>query len=123
MNLLILFIFRAKELKSPILCKFSQNLGKIVTQISQSPSFNKAKTVKISEIGVPTGMFSSFNPARFSSCSIPGFTVPIRAVRLSAGAGFLYPLLGDMQTMPGLGTRPGTCVVAEVAAVAHPSLS
>ncbi|OCH93375.1 C-1-tetrahydrofolate synthase [Obba rivulosa] len=36
-----------------------------------------------------------------------GFTVPIRAVRLSAGAGFLYPLLGDMQTMPGLGTRPG----------------
>jgi len=36
-----------------------------------------------------------------------GFTLPIRAVRLSAGAGFLYPLLGDMQTMPGLGTRPG----------------
>lgn len=37
----------------------------------------------------------------------PGFTLPIRAVRLSAGAGFLYPILGDMQTMPGLGTRPG----------------
>jgi len=36
-----------------------------------------------------------------------GFTVPIRAIRLSAGAGFLYPILGDMQTMPGLGTRPG----------------
>ncbi|EKM55506.1 uncharacterized protein PHACADRAFT_256172 [Phanerochaete carnosa HHB-10118-sp] len=36
-----------------------------------------------------------------------GFTVPIRSVRLSAGAGFLYPILGDMQTMPGLGTRPG----------------
>ncbi|KAF8636469.1 hypothetical protein AX17_003285 [Amanita inopinata Kibby_2008] len=36
-----------------------------------------------------------------------GFTVPVRAIRLSAGAGFLYPLLGDMQTMPGLGTRPG----------------
>lgn len=39
--------------------------------------------------------------------SIIGFIVPIRAVRLSAGAGFLYPLVGDMQTMPGLGTRPG----------------
>lgn len=38
---------------------------------------------------------------------LPGFTIPIRAVRLSAGAGFLYPILGDMQTMPGLGTRPG----------------
>lgn len=37
-----------------------------------------------------------------------GFTIPIREVRLSAGAGFLYPILGDMQTMPGLGTRPGT---------------
>ncbi|KAG9318484.1 formate--tetrahydrofolate ligase-domain-containing protein [Chiua virens] len=36
-----------------------------------------------------------------------GFIVPIREVRLSAGAGFLYPILGDMQTMPGLGTRPG----------------
>jgi len=36
-----------------------------------------------------------------------GFVIPIRSVRLSAGAGFLYPLLGDMQTMPGLGTRPG----------------
>ncbi|KAG8902725.1 tetrahydrofolate synthase [Tulasnella sp. 403] len=36
-----------------------------------------------------------------------GFTIPIRAIRLSAGAGFLYPILGDMQTMPGLGTRPG----------------
>jgi methylenetetrahydrofolate dehydrogenase (NADP+)/methenyltetrahydrofolate cyclohydrolase/formyltetrahydrofolate synthetase len=38
---------------------------------------------------------------------VAGFTIPIRAVRLSAGAGFLYPILGDMQTMPGLGTRPG----------------
>ena len=38
-----------------------------------------------------------------------GFTIPIREVRLSAGAGFLYPILGDMQTMPGLGTRPGWC--------------
>ncbi|KIY50859.1 FTHFS-domain-containing protein [Fistulina hepatica ATCC 64428] len=36
-----------------------------------------------------------------------GFTIPIRSVKLFAGAGFLCPLLGDMQTMPGLGTRPG----------------
>jgi len=35
-----------------------------------------------------------------------GFTVPIREVRLSAGAGFLYPLLGQMRTMPGLPSRP-----------------
>jgi len=36
-----------------------------------------------------------------------GFTLPIREVRLSAGAGFLYPLCGEMKTMPGLGSRPG----------------
>ncbi|WFD41237.1 uncharacterized protein MJAP1_004234 [Malassezia japonica] len=36
-----------------------------------------------------------------------GFTVPIRSVRLAAGARFLYPLCGAMQTMPGLSTRPG----------------
>ncbi|KAJ3298197.1 tetrahydrofolate synthase [Rhizoclosmatium sp. JEL0117] len=36
-----------------------------------------------------------------------GFTVPVRDIRASVGAGFLYPLLGEMQTMPGLSTRPG----------------
>ena len=35
-----------------------------------------------------------------------GFTVPIRDVRASVGAGFIYPLLGTMSTMPGLPTRP-----------------
>ena len=35
-----------------------------------------------------------------------GFTVPIRDVRASVGAGFVYPLLGEMSTMPGLPTRP-----------------
>ena len=35
-----------------------------------------------------------------------GFTVPVREVRASAGAGFIYPLLGEMRTMPGLGTKP-----------------
>ncbi|HEY7909451.1 MAG TPA: formate--tetrahydrofolate ligase [Thermomicrobiales bacterium] len=35
-----------------------------------------------------------------------GFTVPIRSVRLSAGAGFVYPLAGDIRTMPGLGADP-----------------
>lgn len=35
-----------------------------------------------------------------------GFTVPIREVRASVGAGFIYPLLGEMRTMPGLPSRP-----------------
>jgi formate--tetrahydrofolate ligase len=36
-----------------------------------------------------------------------GFRVPIRDVRLSAGAGFITPLVGEMRTMPGLPSRPG----------------
>ena len=35
-----------------------------------------------------------------------GFRIPVREVRISAGAGFIYPLLGTMSTMPGLPTRP-----------------
>ncbi len=36
-----------------------------------------------------------------------GFRIPIKEIRVSAGAGFLYPLLGDIMTMPGLGSSPG----------------
>jgi formate--tetrahydrofolate ligase len=35
-----------------------------------------------------------------------GFVLPIREVRASIGAGFLYPLVGDMPGIPGLPTRP-----------------
>lgn len=35
-----------------------------------------------------------------------GFTIPITEVRASVGAGFIYPLCGEMRTMPGLGSSP-----------------
>ena len=35
-----------------------------------------------------------------------GFTLPIRDIRASVGAGFLYPLCGEMRTMPGLPSVP-----------------
>ena len=35
-----------------------------------------------------------------------GFTLPVREVRASVGAGFIYPLIGKMSTMPGLATYP-----------------
>jgi methylenetetrahydrofolate dehydrogenase (NADP+)/methenyltetrahydrofolate cyclohydrolase/formyltetrahydrofolate synthetase len=35
-----------------------------------------------------------------------GFMLPIREVRASVGAGFIYPLCGEMRTMPGLPSRP-----------------
>lgn len=34
------------------------------------------------------------------------FTLPIRDIRIAAGAGFLYPLCGTMRTMPGLPSVP-----------------
>ncbi|MEM4724646.1 MAG: formate--tetrahydrofolate ligase [Candidatus Hadarchaeum sp.] len=35
-----------------------------------------------------------------------GFILPVREVRASVGAGFIYPLIGKMSTMPGLASRP-----------------
>jgi formate--tetrahydrofolate ligase len=35
-----------------------------------------------------------------------GWTLPVREVRASAGAGFVYPICGDMRTMPGLSAQP-----------------
>ena len=35
-----------------------------------------------------------------------GYKVPVKDVKLAAGAGFIYPLLGDMRTMPGLPSKP-----------------
>jgi formyltetrahydrofolate synthetase len=36
-----------------------------------------------------------------------GFRVPVREIRACVGAGFLYPICGDVMTIPGLPTRPG----------------
>ncbi|WP_187764694.1 formate--tetrahydrofolate ligase [Saccharopolyspora spinosa] len=35
-----------------------------------------------------------------------GWTLPVREVRASVGAGFIYPICGEMRTMPGLGSHP-----------------
>jgi formyltetrahydrofolate synthetase len=39
------------------------------------------------------------------------FRIPIRDVRASVGAGFLYPILGAMMTMPGLPSVPAATKV------------
>ena len=35
-----------------------------------------------------------------------GWVLPVREVRASVGAGFIYPICGDMRTMPGLPSSP-----------------
>ncbi len=40
-----------------------------------------------------------------------GWTMPVREVRASVGAGFIYPLCGEMSTMPGLGAAPAAFTI------------
>ncbi len=51
-----------------------------------------------------THLSLSHDPKRPGAPS--GFVFPIREVRASVGAGFIYPLAGTMMTMPGLGADP-----------------
>jgi formate--tetrahydrofolate ligase len=40
-----------------------------------------------------------------------GHTLNVREARASVGAGFVYPICGDMRTMPGLGTAPAAAII------------
>ncbi len=40
-----------------------------------------------------------------------GWTLPVREVRASVGAGFVYPICGEMRTMPGLGKTPAAQMI------------
>ncbi|KAI8323147.1 FTHFS-domain-containing protein [Martensiomyces pterosporus] len=48
----------------------------------------------------------SFSADPSLKCAPEGFDLPIRDIRASLGAGFIFPLCGAMQTLPGLPTRP-----------------
>jgi formate--tetrahydrofolate ligase len=51
-----------------------------------------------------THLSLSHDPALLNAPT--GFTVTVRDIRAYTGSGWLVPLLGDMQTMPGLGVTP-----------------
>jgi len=40
-----------------------------------------------------------------------GHTLTVREARASVGAGFVYPICGDMTTMPGLGSAPAASII------------
>ncbi len=66
--------------------------------------FNKLGFDKLPLCMAKTHLSLSHDP---SKKGVPkGYRIPIRDIRASVGAGFLYPLLGEMRTMPGLPTRP-----------------
>jgi methylenetetrahydrofolate dehydrogenase (NADP+)/methenyltetrahydrofolate cyclohydrolase/formyltetrahydrofolate synthetase len=70
----------------------------------QIASYEKAGLSNLPMCMAKTHLSLSHDP---SLKGVPsGFTVPVNEVRACAGAGFLYPLLGTMKTMPGLPSRP-----------------
>ena len=40
-----------------------------------------------------------------------GHTLTVREVRATVGAGFIYPICGEMRTLPGLGTKPAAAII------------
>ncbi len=74
------------------------------TANSQIAEFEKSGFGYLPICMAKTHLSISHDPALKGAPS--GFTIPVREVRASVGAGFIYPLLGEMRTMPGLGTKP-----------------
>ncbi|KAJ2996776.1 tetrahydrofolate synthase [Globomyces sp. JEL0801] len=95
------------EQKIEIICKEMYGADGIeLSPLAQSKieTYTRQKFDKLPICMAKTHLSLSHNP---KLKNVPtGFTVPVRDIRASVGAGFLYPLLGDMQTMPGLSTRP-----------------
>ena len=67
-------------------------------------AFTKQGYDKLPICMAKTHLSFSHDPDLKNVC--PGFTLPIRDIRPSVGAGYLYPLCGEMSTMPALPTRP-----------------
>ena len=56
-----------------------------------------------------THLSISGNPALLGAPT--GHTLGVREVRASVGAGFVYPVCGEMRTMPGLGRQPAAAII------------
>ncbi len=70
----------------------------------QIASYEKAGFGKLPINMAKTHLSISHDPALKG---VPkGFVLPIREVRASVGSGFIYPLCGEMRTMPGLPSKP-----------------
>ena len=92
-------------------------IHKVVTQVygGDGVSYSKqarADLARFTELGfgglpvviAKTHLSISHDPTLKGSPT--GWTLPVREVRLAAGAGYVYAIAGDMQTMPGLGAHP-----------------
>ncbi len=97
-------------------------IGKIVTRIYGGAGVSyaagvKSKLKKLEEAGfrnVPVCMAKtqySFSDDPKKLCAPTGFTVTVRDVKISAGAGFVVAYTGEIMTMPGLPKVPQATVI------------
>ncbi|MDH4228897.1 MAG: formate--tetrahydrofolate ligase [Nitrospirota bacterium] len=78
--------------------EFSPKAKKSIEQLTQQGYANLPVCV------AKTHLSLSHDPKLLGAPS--GFMFPVRDIKVSAGAGFLYALAGDIRTMPGLPSRP-----------------
>ncbi|MGR3310636.1 MAG: formate--tetrahydrofolate ligase [Candidatus Brocadiales bacterium] len=67
-------------------------------------SFNKLGLNNLPICMAKTHLSLSHDPKMLGAPT--GYVFPVRDIKASAGAGFLYALCGDIKTMPGLGSKP-----------------
>ena len=70
----------------------------------QLDTYEKAGFGKLPVCIAKTHLSLSSDPALKGAPA--GWTLPVREVRASVGAGFVYPICGEMRTMPGLSANP-----------------
>lgn len=70
----------------------------------QLDSFERNGFGKLSVCIAKTHLSISSDPKQKGAPT--GWKLPVREVRASVGAGFVYPICGDMRTMPGLPSSP-----------------
>lgn len=75
-----------------------------LTASRQLESFEKQGFGNLPICMAKTHLSISSDPALHGAPT--GWTLPVREARISAGAGFVYPICGDMRTMPGLSAEP-----------------
>jgi formate--tetrahydrofolate ligase len=74
------------------------------TAASQLDTYESAGFGRLPVCIAKSHLSITFDPALKGAPT--GWTLPVREVRASVGAGFVYPICGDIRTMPGLGTSP-----------------
>ncbi|MCC7117020.1 MAG: formate--tetrahydrofolate ligase, partial [Anaerolineales bacterium] len=116
-------VVRAANVKSkfkflyPLKLSIKEKIEKIAVEVYRADGVDYtpeaerqiARYVKLGYAQLPICMAKthlSFSTDPNAKGAPNGFRITVREIRASVGAGFLYPILGEMRTMPGLPTRP-----------------